>query len=35
VRLVALNLERSQGVDLGGLGSETGASENLGFHLNR
>jgi len=33
VRLAALNLG-SQEVDLGGIGSESVISENLGFHLN-
>jgi len=34
VRLAALNLEEISRVDLGGLGTRIGDSENLGFHLN-
>jgi len=34
VRLAALNLMENLGVDLGGLGTGSVISENLGFHLN-
>jgi len=34
VRLAALNLKGISEVDLGGIGSESVISENLGFHLN-